>query len=110
MQGLGLIRHDPEQPGPKRRADPEAGEAAVGLDERLLHHVIGVGTGTEQQGGALGKGQIPSHQLGKGSSVARYCRCQQAGFGDIIADLSPRSHHRPILLCAAGASHHFSIA
>ena len=39
----GLVRDDPEQPGPKRRACPEAAERAVGLHEPVLRGLLGVG-------------------------------------------------------------------
>src|SRR5690348_5905383 len=40
-----LVRHDREEPRPERRAGAEPAEVAVGLDHRLLHRVLGVGSG-----------------------------------------------------------------
>src|SRR5262249_42726460 len=66
-----LVRDDPQQPRPERRAAPEAAERAVRLDEPVLRGLLGVGgVAGEQVGGAEGDPLVQAHELLVGGCVA----------------------------------------
>jgi hypothetical protein len=58
-----LVGQDREQPGPERRARAEPVKRAVGLDERVLHHVFGLGAGTHHRGHPQRHRGVTAHQV-----------------------------------------------
>src|SRR5207237_4331758 len=61
---LGLVRDDPQQPGPKGRAGPEPVESEIRLREALLGGVLGIRRGARDHVRGPGRERlIAPHQL-----------------------------------------------
>ena len=66
-----LVRYDPQEPRPERLVGPEAAERAVGVNERLLRRVLGLGgIAQHEERHAEGHLLVAAHQRLVGGEIA----------------------------------------
>src|SRR5262249_34690298 len=84
---LGLVGDDAQQPRGERLTRPEPGQVPERLDKRLLHDVVGLLSGTKEEGGPVRAQGVPGDQHAISVKVA----ATGAGYRLGVVDGSPCS-------------------
>ena len=96
MQVAGLVRDDRQQPRAQRRVAAEVPQLVERLHERLLHHVLGVVAGPEQDRRPVCERGVPGDQrlIGVQVTGARPGHC--LGVVQLAPPLLVDCRHRPV--------------
>src|SRR6185295_5098798 len=90
-----LIGDDPQEPRPERRVATEPRQRGVGLEERVLDCIGGVGLRGDEMGGAQRDVLVAPHEQLVRGDITSTCAVDQLGVVQVLLRVQPYQLHRP---------------